>query len=96
MYVDLGTGVRRSKDVPRITYVLKSALVPDLMILCQCHCLQCTSIKYIFIELNKRYLPYLYRVRSFALQPLSAGNSEEYSEADYSLCNEPCNCHWIS
>ena len=33
MYVDLGTGVRRSKDVPRITYVLKSALVPDLFIL---------------------------------------------------------------
>ena len=31
MYVDLGTGVRRSKDVPRITYVLKSALVPDLL-----------------------------------------------------------------
>ena len=31
MYVDLGTGVRRSKDVPRITYVLKSALVPDLV-----------------------------------------------------------------
>ena len=31
MYVDLGTGVRRSKDVPRITYVLKSALVPDLI-----------------------------------------------------------------
>ena len=30
MYVDLGTGVRRSKDVPRIAYVLKSALVPDL------------------------------------------------------------------
>ena len=32
MYLDLGTGVRRSKDVPRITYVLKSALVPDLII----------------------------------------------------------------
>ena len=32
MYVDLGTGVRRSKDVPRITYVLKSALLPDLLI----------------------------------------------------------------
>ena len=31
MYVDLGTGVRRSKDVPRIAYVLKSALVPDLI-----------------------------------------------------------------
>ena len=31
MYVDLGTGVRRSKDVPRIAYVLKSALVPDLL-----------------------------------------------------------------
>ena len=31
MYIDLGTGVRRSKDVPRITYVLKSALVPDLI-----------------------------------------------------------------
>ena len=45
--------------------------------------LQCTSIKY-KVECNKRYLPYLYRVRSLALQPLSAGNSEEFSEANYS------------
>ena len=31
MYVDLGTAVRRSKDVLGITCVLKSALVPDLV-----------------------------------------------------------------
>ena len=44
----------------------------------------CTSIKY-KVECDKRYLPStLYRVRLFALQPLSAGNSPEFSEADNS------------
>ena len=43
-----------------------------------CRCF--TSIKYKV----ERYKRYLYRVRSFGLQPLSAGNSTEFLEADNS------------
>ena len=41
-----------------------------------------TSIKY-KVEHDKRYLPYI-ELRSLALQPLSAGNSAEFSKADNS------------
>ena len=40
-----------------------------------------TSIKY-KVEGDERYLPY--RVRSLALQPLSAGNSAEFSQVNNS------------
>ena len=45
-----------------------------------------TSIKY-KVERDDRYLPY--RVRSLALQPLSAGNSAEFSQADNSKTIQP-------
>ena len=62
----------------------------------RCHL---TSIKY-KVERDERYLPYindavyiqrpcLYRVRSLALQPLSAGNSAEFSQADNSKTIQP-------
>ena len=51
-----------------------------------CICLG-TSIKY-KVERGERYLP-KYRVRSLALQPLSAGNSDEFSQAGNSKTIQP-------
>ena len=50
-------------------------------IVIDCH-IEYYSIKY-KVERDKRYLPYI-EFRSLALQPLSAGNSAEFSQADNS------------
>ena len=53
------------------------------------HLLYCTFIKY-KVERDERYLPYIESLyRSLALQPLSAGNSAEFSQADNSNTVQP-------